>query len=265
MQFLASAPVRGGTLALAICCYACIDTRSDSGDPIAAGGSGGAESAVVVCPYTLPEGKPVCSCPDALNRQNCTADMGQPILDDAEWEDNGKGGVVPNGAPLGNFGGFWGHWQDSSSPDCLQPIDMSPSTQSWGNGFANPMLPEPNPFNTASEAAMSLKGAGCASAEFWAGGLPDPGCENVSAFQGFTFAALADTEMDVTVFVGQKDAPGHARHTMSVHLTNVWQAFTVEFCMLSNAASFNAANVNELGFTLSTSDFQIWVDDIVFY
>ncbi len=218
------------------------------------------------CSYTLPAGAAICSCPSVNGRQNCTATKAQPILDNAEWQDDNDGqGVRPEGANLGSFGGWWGHWADSGSAGCVQSIPMPPSSQNWQKQFANPLVPQPNPFDQASKAAMSLKGAGCTgTTAFWIGPGPDPACENVSAFQGFTFAAMADANVDITAFVTLKDDPSQSKHVMVFHATSSWQKFSVPFCGLSNASTFNAANVAEIGFNVTTPAFQIWIDDIVF-
>jgi hypothetical protein len=226
-------------------------------------GDGGA---IGNCTYTLPAGAALCSCPSITGRQNCTATKAQPILDSAEWQDSNDGqGVRPEGANLGTFGGWWGHWADAGSAGCVQSIPMPPSSQNWQKQFANPLVPQANPFNPASKAAMSLKGAGCTgTTAFWIGPGPDPACDNLSVFQGFTFTAMADANVDITAFVTQKDDPSQSKHAIVFHATNAWQKFSVPFCALGNAGTFNAANVAEVGFSVTTAAFQIWIDDIVF-
>jgi len=240
----------------------------------AGGGKGGAAGStpagdagpIANCTYTLPAGAALCSCPSINGRQSCTATKAQPILDDAEWQDDNDGqGLRPEGANLGSFGGWWGHWADAGSSGCVQTIPMPPSNQHWQNQFANPLIPQPNPTNPASKAAMSLKGAGCTgTTAFWIGPGPDPACENLSAFQGFTFSAMADANVDISAFVTLKDDPSQSKHTIVFHTTTAWQKFNVPFCGLSNAGTFNAANVAEIGFSVTTAAFQMWIDDIVF-
>src|SRR4029079_10446167 len=174
-------------------------------------GDGGAPAS---CTYALPAGAALCSCPSISGRQNCTATKAQPILDDAEWQDDHDGqGTRPEGANLGSFGGWWGHWADAGSAGCIQTIPMPPSNQNWQKQYADPLVPQPNPFNPQSKAAMSLKGAGCTgTTAFWIGPGPDPACENLSAFQGFTFTAMADANVDITAFVTMKDDPSQSKH-----------------------------------------------------
>jgi hypothetical protein len=245
-----------------------------TGGSTGAGGSAGSGGSPQVgdagsfssCTYKLPAGAAQCSCPSISGRQNCTATKAQPILDDAEWQDDHDGqGTRPEGANLGSFGGWWGHWADAGSSGCIQTIPMPPSNQHWQNQFANPLVPQPNPFNPQSKAAMSLKGAGCTgTSAFWIGQGPDPACDNLSAFQGFTFTAMADANVDITAFVTLKDDPSQSTHTIVFHTTTAWQKFNVPFCALSSAGTFDAANVAQLGFSVTADKFQIWIDDIVF-
>ena len=142
---------------------------------------------------------------------------------------------------------------------------MPMSNQNWQKQFANPLILQPNPFNPKSKAAMSLKGAGCTGTTgFWILPGPDPACDNLSAFQGFTFTTMADANVDITAFVTTKDDPSQTKHSIVFHATSAWQKFSVPFCALSNASTFDAANVAEVGFTVTTAAFQIWIDDIVF-
>ncbi len=142
---------------------------------------------------------------------------------------------------------------------------MPPSNQNWQKQYANPLVPQPNPFNASSKAAMSLKGATCTgTTAFWIGPGPDPACENLSAFQGFSFTAMADAPLDITAFVTMKDDPSQSKHAIVFHATAAWQKFNVPFCALSNAGTFNDANVAEVGFSVTTPAFQIWIDDVIF-
>jgi hypothetical protein len=227
----------------------------------------GGASACTGMSYQLPAGAAVCSCPTLMDRQNCTADKMQPMFDDMEWEGTGNMGKPgPNGAPLGSFGGWWGHWLPLNPKGCIQTIPMPGSTSNWPQQYANPLLTTPNPFDATSKAGMSLKGMGCTETqEFYDADPPAPGCANLSAFQGFKFDTLGDSAFDMTVFVSDKSNPGHAKHTMVVHVTAQWQEIDVPFCALSNAATFDAANVNSLGFQISAPNFQVWWDDIKFY
>jgi hypothetical protein len=237
---------------------------STGGSLVTSSDAGGATSCTT---YALPAGAAICSCPTLQDRQNCTADKNQPMFDNGEWEGNGNmGGPGPNGAPLGSFGGWWGHWLPLSPKGCIQNIPMPGSTSNWGQQYANPMLTTPNPFDAASKAGMSLKGMGCTTPqEIWDADPPESGCTNLSAFTGFKFDALGDSAFDMTVFISDKANPGHTKHTKVVHVTAEWQEFDVPFCSLTNGATFNAANVNTLGFSISAPNFQVWWDDIKFY
>jgi hypothetical protein len=240
---------------------------SAAGGSSGVSGEGGVASSCSGSTYQLPAGAVVCSCPTLMDRQNCTADKNQPMFDNGEWEGTGNmGGPGPNGAPLGSFGGWWGHWLPLSPKGCIQNIPMPGSTSNWGQQYANPMLTTPNPLDATSKAGMSLKGMGCTTPqEIYDADPPDTGCDNLSAFQGFKFDALGDSAFDMTVFVSDKGSPGHAKHTVVVHVTAAWQEFDVPFCSLGNAGTFNAANVNTLGFQISAPNFQVWWDDIKFY
>ena len=237
------------------------------GGPPISGPDAGGGAACTGTTYQVPAGATQCSCPTLMNRQNCTADKNQPMFDDGEWEGTGNMGMPgPNGAPLGSFGGWWGHWSPNSPKGCIQNIPMPGSTSNWGQQYANPLLTTPNPFDPTSKAGMSLKGMGCTSPqEIFDADPPESGCANLSAFQGFKFDTMGDSAFDMTVFISDKGSPSHVKHTMVVHVTTEWQRIDVPFCSLTDAATFNAANVNTLGFRIAAPNFQVWWDDIKFY
>jgi hypothetical protein len=228
---------------------------SEAGGTGGSGGSGGSSSAA--CPYTLPAGAIVCECPEIASRMNCTATAGQPILDDGEWAN----GTDWNGAPRGDFAGWWGHWM----PSYDEVTAGSTCFEKWEGWFpGNPELPMENPFDSSSIAAMAIRGAGCNNADFFIDGLPDPGCANVSAFQGFTVDIMANKEMEGLIFVAQQDNQSHDAHTMPITYTTAWQRIDVKFCMLTSPETFNAANISAVGFRAS-GDFDVYVDNVIFY
>jgi hypothetical protein len=224
-----------------------------AGGSVAAAGSGSTGGSSASCTYELPSQGPVCACPEIDSRQNCTATAAQPILDDGE--------DAPNGAPRGDFGGWWGHWQPTDGNDCFQQV-----TQGWGNFPGNPPLPSANPFDTGSVTAMSIKGASCNNADAWIGGLEGwaPGCDNVSAFTGFTVDIIADQELDGEVFMADSTSVSNTAHVAPIHVTTEWQRIELPFCVFSDANTFNAASVTRFGFRFSGT-FQVWIDDIIFY
>ena len=155
---------------------------------------------------------------------------------------------LTQGANLGSFGGGGAigvNWQRRLYTDDSH-ADEQPEL---AKAVREPAHSSAEPLQCEEQGCDVTKGAGCTgTTAFWIGPGPDPACDNLSAFQGFTFETMADANVDITAFVTMKDDPSQSRTPMTFHATTAWQKFSVPFCALSNASTFNAANVAEVRF-----------------